>query len=72
MIDGEHSQTIIIVDDEEMVLTSLNSLFAARDLAEAMGIRRKLAEKMAYCLCKANVIELKGKRGRANLYSLRI
>jgi hypothetical protein len=35
-----------------------------------MGIGRQLAQKMAYCLRKVGVIELKGKRGRANLYEL--
>jgi len=42
--------------------------FTARDLAEAIDIRRQLAQKMAYCLRKARVIKLIGKRGRANLY----
>ena len=36
--------------------------------AEAMGIGIRLAQKMTYCLRKAGVIELTGKRGRANLY----
>jgi hypothetical protein len=44
--------------------------FTARDLAEAIGIRRKLAEKMVYCLRKVSVIKLIGKKGRANLYSV--
>jgi hypothetical protein len=44
--------------------------FTTRDLAEAIGIRRQLAQKMAYCLRKASVIELIGKRGRANLYTV--
>ena len=44
--------------------------FTARDLAEAKAIRKPLAQKMAYCLRKAGVIELVGRRGRANLYSV--
>jgi hypothetical protein len=44
--------------------------FTTKDLAEAMGVRRQLAQKMAYCLHKASVIELIGKRGRANLYGV--
>lgn len=44
--------------------------FTARDLAEAIGIRLQLAQKMVYCLRKATVIELIGKQGRANLYSV--
>ena len=43
--------------------------FTARDLAEAMDIREELAQKMAYCLRKVRVINLIGKRGRANLYA---
>jgi len=42
--------------------------FTAQDLAEATGIRRQLANKMAYCLRKARVVRLIGKQGRANLY----
>jgi hypothetical protein len=45
-------------------------IFTARDLAEAIGVRIPLAQKMAYCLREARVIELMGKRGRANLYSV--
>ncbi len=44
--------------------------FTTRDLAEAMDIGRQLAQKTAYCLCKARAIELIGKRGRANLYGV--
>ncbi len=44
--------------------------FTARDLAEARGIRLQLAQKVVYCLRKATVIELIGKQGRANLYSV--
>ena len=43
--------------------------FTAKDLAEALGIRTQLAQKMAYCFRKANLIHLTGKRGRAHLYS---
>jgi hypothetical protein len=42
--------------------------FTARDLATAMDTRRDLAQKIAYCLQKGRVIELIGRRGRANLY----
>lgn len=43
--------------------------FTARDLAQATGIRLELAQKMAYCLRGAGVVELIGRRGRANLYA---
>ncbi len=42
--------------------------FTTKDLANQLGINKKLAQKMAYCLRKADVIELAGKRERANLY----
>src|SRR5262245_28554454 len=42
--------------------------FTTRDLATAMDTGRELAQKMAYCLRKGRVIELIGRRGRANLY----
>lgn len=42
--------------------------FTAGDLADAIVVRRQLAQKMVYCLRKAGVIELTGKQGRANLY----
>jgi hypothetical protein len=42
--------------------------FTTSDLATAMHTRRVLAQKMAYCLQKGGVIELIGRRGRANLY----
>ncbi len=42
--------------------------FTARDLAEAIDIRRALAQKMSYSLRKGGVIKLIGRRGRANLY----
>ena len=38
------------------------------DLASRMNTRRDLAQKVAYCLREARIIELIGKRGRANLY----
>ena len=54
-------------DWREFVPEELES-FTVRDLAETMGIRRQLAQKMAYCLRKAKVVKLIGRRGRANLY----
>ena len=49
---------------------ALGETFTTGDLAEVIGIRIRLAQKMVYCLRKAEVIELKGKRGRANLYGV--
>ena len=42
--------------------------FTTSDLATHINTRRDLAQKMAYCLREARMIELIGKRGRANLY----
>ena len=39
---------------------SLGESFTTGDLAEAMDIRRPLAQKMAYCLRKARLIEMTG------------
>jgi hypothetical protein len=44
--------------------------FTARDLAEAIDIRGELAQKMAYCLRKVRAVNLIGRRGRANLYTV--
>ena len=54
--------------DWQVLLPKEMGSFTARNLAEALGIRRPLAQKMAYCLRNAGVIELIGKQGRANLY----
>ena len=43
-------------------------LFTTSDLAGRMNTRRDLAQKMAYCLREARMIELIGKRGRSSLY----
>jgi hypothetical protein len=55
-------------DWQALLPDTLEEPFTTRDLAEAVGIRRPLAQKMAYCLRKARVIQLTDKRGRANLY----
>lgn len=46
------------------------STFTATELAEALSISRRLAQKMVYCLRKASVINLIGRQGRAQLYSV--
>ena len=42
--------------------------FTTRDLATGMKTGTELAQKMAYCLREGRMIELIGRRGRANLY----
>jgi hypothetical protein len=44
--------------------------FTTEDLATALGTGRMLAQKMAYCLHKGQVVDLVGKRGRAKLYEV--
>jgi hypothetical protein len=55
-------------DDWRHCLPAALESFTAKDLAAAMNTRTDLAQKMAYCLTKGRVIELVGRRGRANLY----
>lgn len=42
--------------------------FTTKDLATLADTRRDLAQKMAYCLRQARMIEFIGKQGRANLF----
>jgi len=42
--------------------------FTTKDLATVAETNRELAQKMAYCLREARMIELIGKEGRSNLY----
>ena len=44
--------------------------FTTQDLATAADTKRELAQKMAYCLRQARMIELIGRQGRANLYQV--
>ena len=45
--------------------------FTTKDLATIANTRRELAQKMAYCLRHARMIELIGRQGRANLYRVK-
>ena len=44
--------------------------FTTLDLAMGIASKRELAQKMAYCLREARMIELIGRRGRDNLYRI--
>jgi len=48
---------------------SLPTPFHTKDLADAAGIPRWLAQKTAYCLARCGAIEVMGKLGRNVLYS---
>ncbi len=50
--------------------SNLGDRFTARELAEVMDIRIRLAQRAAYCLRKAGVIVLRGKIGNAYQYTL--
>ena len=58
------------VDLQALLPVKAEDMFTISDLAQAVGIGRRLSQRMAYCLFKARVIELIGKRGRANLYGI--
>jgi hypothetical protein len=45
--------------------------FTTKDLATVAKTRRDLAQKMAYCLRHAQMIEMIGRQGRANLYRVK-
>jgi hypothetical protein len=54
----------------ELLPPSLPLPFTSRDLGRALGVRRRLAQRMTYCLRKMGALEVVGKRGNALLYSL--
>jgi hypothetical protein len=55
-------------DVATLLPADLETPFTTKDLAQALGRGRRLAQKMAYCLRKMDVIECVGKQGRACLY----
>ncbi len=55
-------------DMRAFLAPDLPEKFTTADLAECLEIPRWLAQKMAYCLRKMNVIEWVGKRNRSYLY----
>jgi hypothetical protein len=52
----------------KLMPTRLPEQFTTIDLTCEMRISRRLSQQVAYCLRKAGVIEMIGKRGRSNLY----
>jgi len=55
-------------DLKKFIPDSLEQPFTNADLAEALGERRDLAEKITYCLRKMNALQVVGKRGNAILH----
>ena len=58
------------LSDWQELLPDMGESFTTKDLSRAAGIKMQLAQKMAYCLRKAGLIDLVGKSGRAYLYRL--
>ena len=56
-------------DMSALLPTDLPQQFITLDLAKALTISRRLAQKMAYCLREMGEIVRVGKRGRSYLYS---
>lgn len=56
------------MDFKTLIPESLPTQFTSTMLADESGLRKKLAQKMLYCLRKMNVVRRTGKRGRAYLY----
>ena len=52
----------------ELLPKMLSFPFTVAELAKELRLRLSLAQRMAYCLRKMDVIKLVGKRGRAFLY----
>jgi hypothetical protein len=53
----------------KLIPDSLPHRFTARDFSKALKLHIRLARKMVYCLRIMGLIDLKGKRNKANLYS---
>jgi hypothetical protein len=56
-------------DLADLLPSGLPERFTTADLAAAMGGSRRLAQKAAYCLRKADVLTQVGRRGRAKVYT---
>lgn len=59
-----------VSDLRKLLPDTLPLEFTTQDLAEHAGIRRWLAQKMAYCLRMTGAITVIGKRGNSQLYSI--
>jgi len=57
-----------VADLRALLPPDLPQPFTTQDLAVALGLPRRLAQQMAYCLSRAEAITPAGKRGRARLY----
>jgi hypothetical protein len=55
----------------QLLPASLPEEFTTRELAKALKMRTNIAQKMSYSFHHMDVIETIGKRGRANIYSIK-
>jgi hypothetical protein len=46
--------------------------FTARELSRHKGIKLRLAQKMVYCLRRMDILKTSGRKGRANLYKIKM
>ncbi|MGE5224877.1 MAG: hypothetical protein ACM3PY_20780 [Omnitrophica WOR_2 bacterium] len=67
---GVSSQHVFItpLDFRSLIPEALPHPFTSKDLAAALKLPSNLSQKMCYCLRQMRVIQLEGKRGKANLY----
>jgi len=57
-----------VCDLRALLPTGLPQPFTTLDLAETLGVSRRLAQQMAYCLRKMGAIDAVGRKGRGLLY----
>ncbi len=55
-------------DMEFLIPTNLSDTFTTADLANALNMSRRFAQKMAYCLDRMHLVTRIGKRGNAIVY----
>ena len=65
----ERHQYATAADLGALVPDNLDDGFDTSDLAESLHIRRRLAQKMAYCLRECGYLTPVGKHGNAILYA---
>jgi hypothetical protein len=58
----------LAADFSPLLIEALPRPFTNRELADTLGLSRRLAQKMTYCLRKMGVISVVGKKGRAFLF----
>jgi hypothetical protein len=57
-------------DLQQLLPQDIPEKFTTRDIAQSLGVTLNIARKMCYTLRLISIIEVIGKRGRANLYTI--